>query len=236
MRRTGPLWFAVTAIISVHTGCSNADGTKLPTSEQAGARPGAVGAGGAGADVRGDREFVRDIAMKLLAEIEISRVALQKSANADITAFAQQMIDDQTAAGDALKTIASGRAMDWPAQLDDEHREVADALAKKQGAEFDRDFLKAVVDRHLNLTAKLESRLDVQSLADWKTAAAGRTRTRAMPEPTVAMQDVRVRPDKSGNPVTWQINQWAANTFPVAQKHLDTARRLENPTQKPSSN
>jgi hypothetical protein len=72
---------------------------------------------------------------------------------------------------------------------------------------------------------------------DWPAQldeTAGRTRTRALPEPTVAMRDVQVRPDKSGNQVTMRINQWAADTFPVAQKHLDTARRLENPTQKTS--
>ena len=233
MRRTGLLWLAVAAVTFVHTGCSNTDG-KLPPSEQAGARPGAVGAGGAGADVKDDRDFVRDVAMKHMAEIAFSRAALQKSTNADIKSFAQQLIDDHTSAGDALKAVVSGQA--WPAQLDDKDREVADALTKGQGAEFDRDFLKAVVDGHLNLTAKLESRLDVQSLADWKTAAAGRTRTRDLPEPSQALRDVEVRPDKRGDQITMQINQWAADTYPVEQKHLDTARRLENPTQKPSSN
>ena len=236
MRRTGLLWFAVAAIIVVHTGCSNTEGTKLPTSGEPGARPGAVGAGGAGADVKSDRDFVRDIALKQVAELEVSRVALQKSMDPAIKSFAQQMIDDHTSAGAALKSVVSGQEIDWPAQLDEKHRDIAADLTKTQGAEFDRDFLKAIVDLHQNLTAKLESRLDVQSLADWKTAAAGRTRTRALPEPTVAMHDVEVRPDKSGNQVTMQINQWAAEAYPVAQKHLDTARRLENPTQKPSSN
>ena len=42
------------------------------------------------------------------------------------------------------------------------------------------------------------------------------------------MRDVQVRPDKSDNEITMKINQWAADTYPVAQKHLDTARTLEN--------
>jgi hypothetical protein len=33
-----------------------------------------------------------------------------------------------------------------------------------------------------------------------------------------------------------KINQWAADTYPVAQKHLDAARTLENAAKKPSSN
>jgi putative membrane protein len=236
MRPIGLLRFAVAAILLVPTGCADTDGTKPPGSEEPGARPGAVGAGGAGADVKSDRDFVRDIAVKHMAEIEMGRVALQKSTNPEIKSFAQRMIDDHTSAAEALKTAVSGQALDWPAQLDDKHGKIVDELTKKQGVEFDRDLLKAMIEGHQNLTAKLESRLDVQSLADWKTAAAGRTQTRALPDPTVAMRDVEVRPDKSGNPITMQINQWAAVTYAVEQKHLDTCRRLENPTQEPSTN
>jgi hypothetical protein len=75
----------------------------------------------------------------------------------------------------------------------------------------------------------------VQSVADWKTAAAGRTHSKALPEPKIAMGDVQVRPNKSDNEVTMRINQWAADTYPVAQKHLDTARTLENATKKRST-
>ena len=74
--------------------------------------------------------------------------------------------------------------------------------------------VKAMVEGHQDLTAKLESRLDVQSLADWKTAAAGRSDSKALPEPKTAMPDVQVRPNKSDNDVTMKINQWAADTYP----------------------
>jgi hypothetical protein len=50
------------------------------------------------------------------------------------------------------------------------------------------------------------------------------------------MRDVQVRPNKSDNQVTMMINRWAADTYPVAQKHLDTARTLENATKKQSTN
>jgi hypothetical protein len=81
----------------------------------------------------------------------------------------------------------------------------------------------------------LESRLDVASLAEWKTAAAGRTRTPALPEPDVEMRDVPLRPNQSDNELTMKINQWAADTYPVVQKHLDTARALENAPRKRST-
>ncbi len=89
-----------------------------------------------------------------------------------------------------------------------------------------------MIKGHENLAAKLESRIDVQSLADWKTAAAGRARSKAMPDPRIAMRDVQVRPATSDREITTKINHWAADTYPVAQKLLDTARTLENATKK----
>jgi hypothetical protein len=50
------------------------------------------------------------------------------------------------------------------------------------------------------------------------------------------MRDVQVRPNKSDTEATMKINQWAADTYPVAQKHLDTARTLETATKKRSTN
>jgi putative membrane protein len=234
MRRTGLSWVAAAAIINVTAiaGCSNTDRTNAPPSEQPAARPGAVGTGGAGADVKSDDEFVRDVAAKNMAEIELSRMALDKATNPDVKSFAQKMVDDHGAAGNKLKSIVSGHPIEWPARLDDKHRETADELANKQGADFDREYVKAMIDGHEDFAAKLESRLDVQSLSDWKTAAAGRTQSKALPDPKVAMRDVKVRPIKSDNDVTMKINQWAADTYPVAQKHLDTARTLENAAKK----
>lgn len=231
MRRTGLLSLAVVAVLLA--GCSNAG--RPPASGQDGARPGAVGAGGAGADVKTDGEFVRDVAMKNLAEIELSRVALERAADPAIKAFAQMTIEDHGAAANALRSVVSGHQIDWPAQLDEKHRKTADELAEKQGADFDREYTKVMIEGHQDLTAKLESRLDVQSLAEWKTAAAGRTQSKSLPDPKAEMGDVQVRPDKGGSELTMKINQWAADTYPVAQKHLDTATTLQNTTRKPSN-
>ena len=222
MSRAGLLSVTVATLIVV-AGCSKAERADSKVPEQP-----AVGTGGAGANVKGDGEFVRDVAIKNLSEIELSRMALQRATRPDIKSFAQQVIDDHEAANSKLKGALSGYPADWPTQLDDKGRKTADELAKEQGTDFDREYVKAMVEGHQNLAAKLESRLDVQSLSDWKTAAAGRTQTPALPDPKTEMRDVSVRPARSDNAVTMKINQWAADTYPVAQKHLDTARALEN--------
>jgi putative membrane protein len=229
MKRTGLMW-VVAAVSTIVVGCSNAEGTKPLESGPPAASGAAVGAGGAGVNLKDDGEFVQDVAGKNMAEIELSRMALDKATSPQVKAFAQLMIQDHGVAGDKLKSVVSGHAIQWPAQLDGKQRETVDDLAAKQGPDFDRAYAKAMVEGHLNLAAKLESRLDVNSLAEWKTAAAGRTERQTMPEPKVEMADVQVRPNKSDSEITMKVNQWAADTYPVAQKHLDTARTLENTT------
>jgi putative membrane protein len=236
MRHTGPIWGMAAAITVVIAGCSQPDVTPPRSSEQPTASASGVGAGGAGANLNTDDEFVRDVAVKNLAEVTLSRLALDKATSPAIRAFAQTMIDEHSAAGDQLKSVVSGQPIQWPAQLDDKYKKRADELATKQGDDFDHDYVEAMVEGHLDLAAKLESRLDVQSLADWKTAAAGRTHSEELPEPKTALRDVQVRPNKGDSDVTNRINQWAADTYPVTQKHLDIARRLENATKKRSTN
>jgi predicted outer membrane protein len=161
-----------------------------------------------------DDDFVRDIAIKNMAEVELSRMALDKATNPDIKAFAQRIIDEHDMAGHKLRSVVSGQAIEWPPQLDDKHKKTADELARKQGASFERDYVKAMVDGHQDLAAKLESRLDVQSLADWKTAAAGRADSKTLPQPKIALRDVQVRPNKSDNEVTMRIQPVGGRDVP----------------------
>ena len=223
MRRDGLLWIA--AIIVVY-GCSESEGPKAPSREQPAGRTAAVGTVGSDANGKTDRDFVRDVATMNMAEIELSRLALDKATTPEIKVFAQQLIDEHGAAASKLQSVVSGQPIEWPSQLDEKHTKIANELGKEQGVNFDRDYAKAIVYGHQDLAAKLESRLDLQSLADWKTAAAGRTQTQALPEPGVALRDVKIRPLNSANELTTKINQWAAETYPVTQKHLDTARTL----------
>src|SRR5262245_22696640 len=161
MKRTRLCWSALAAITILISGCSKSERTSPPASEPAAAQPGAVGTGGAGANVKTDEDFVRDVAIKNLMAIELSRQALDRSANPQIKAFARKVIDDHDAAGDKLESAVSRQPIEWPAQLDERHRRVADELSTKQGASFDRNYLKAVIDSQQDLAAKLESRLDV---------------------------------------------------------------------------
>ena len=72
----------------------------------------------------------------------------------------------------------------------------------------------------------------------WRTGRRLRQRARRAGRcrvPHSEMTDVEIRPIKSESEITSKINQWAAETYPVAQKLLDTAKTLETPTKRPST-
>ena len=119
----------------------------------------AVGTSGRDTDVsKGDRDFVNDLTIANMAEIELGRMAAEKAANAEVKRFGQMMVDDHTAAGEKLKPIAAQHSITMPTELDEKHADLRDKLAKLGGAEFDREYMKAMVGGHEDVVDKLESR------------------------------------------------------------------------------
>src|SRR5689334_19777117 len=96
-------------------------------------------AGEASADVpRGDKNFVHDVAIANMAEIDMGRMAQDHATDANVKKFAQMMVTDHTRAGDELKQVADRNRIEVPAAVDDDHRDKAESLSKKKGMDFDR--------------------------------------------------------------------------------------------------
>ena len=82
-----------------------------------------------------------------MAEVELGKLALQKSQNAEVKKFAQMMITDHTKANDELKALAAKKNITLPTDIGD-HKETVDDLSKLSGAEFDKEYVDAMVDDH----------------------------------------------------------------------------------------
>ena len=167
-----------------------------------------------------DREFVREITSANMAEIQMAKLALERGAQNNVKKFAQMMVTDHTQAGDKLNALASKHNLALGAG-DDAEKNAAGALADKRAADFDRQYADTMVDAHQDLVDKLESRIDKENLTKWKesntnVAAGQKARSEAM----------TVVAEKSDNPVTLALNQWAAETYPVAFAHLQAAKDL----------
>jgi uncharacterized surface protein with fasciclin (FAS1) repeats/predicted outer membrane protein len=89
-----------------------------------------------------DQKFMMMAAMGGMAEIEMARLALQKSASDSVKQYAQKMIDDHTMVGDELRQLASMKGVTLTMQPDAKHMSMMAKMQKLLGMEFDMMYVK----------------------------------------------------------------------------------------------
>lgn len=143
------------------------------------------------------REFVDKMTVAGLAEVELGKMASERATNPDVKAFAQMMVRDHSRADQSLSRVASQLNIQPPTQVDQEHRDLMDRLSKLQGAEFDREYMAAMVKGHQQVLEEL------------------RSFTAARPTGTAGGRNEQA------------LRQWATKTLPTVQQHLERARAIE---------
>jgi putative membrane protein len=100
-----------------------------------------------------DHEFITKVAQGGKTEVELGQLALKQATSEDVKQFAQRMIDDHSKSGEELSSLAVSKGITLPADLDKKHKEKLDKLAKFSGADFDREYMKKMVNDHnMNVT------------------------------------------------------------------------------------
>jgi len=89
-----------------------------------------------------DKSFVEDAAKSAMAEIAISRIALEKATSPQVKEFAQMMVSDHTGANSALTAMAGAKGIVLPKQPS------VDKWMKKDAKSFDEDYMEKMVDDH----------------------------------------------------------------------------------------
>ena len=142
---------------------SGAAATQKPASDakaktdapKAGPRPDAKG--GASASLSGsDRTFVMKAAQGGMAEVELGKVAQERASNDAVKQFAQRMVTDHGKSNEELESIASGKGVNLPGALDKPHQAHAEKMQRLKGPDFDREYMKMMVDDHRKTVAEFE--------------------------------------------------------------------------------
>jgi putative membrane protein len=92
--------------------------------------------------------FVRDAAMGDMYELESSKIALQRSKNAEIKKAAQMIIDDHTRTSGELKQLAAANNLTLPTELDERRKGFLDNLRGASDADFDDRYLDQQTAAH----------------------------------------------------------------------------------------
>ncbi|WP_234009069.1 DUF4142 domain-containing protein [Deinococcus sp. NW-56] len=92
--------------------------------------------------------FMEVMTMSNLTEIQTSRLALQKSSNAEVRAYAQQMITEHTRAQAELNTLAAQRGVRLADKPGADQRLLYNRLTTLSGAAFDAAYKNVQVGGH----------------------------------------------------------------------------------------
>lgn len=90
---------------------------------------------------KADEKALHQMAIANMAEVETGKIALQKSQNAEVKAFAQQMIDDHTKGLEEVRTVAQAKGVTLPSEPDAKHKAMAKKLQAMSGDKFDKAYL-----------------------------------------------------------------------------------------------
>ena len=155
----------------------------------------------------GDRDFVDDLTIAGMAEVELGRMAMERGSSPEVKQFGDMMVKDHSKGGEELKQIAMKYAIPTPAGLDQPHQDLKTKLSNLKGAEFDGEYMNAMVEGHEDVVDRLQTRANEDRLGDDKGT---------------------VTPEASDNPVESALNQWAAKVLPTTRHHLDEAKRIHD--------
>lgn len=119
-----------------------------------------------------DAEFAVMAADAGMTEVELGKVALAKSTNANVKKYAQMMVDDHTAANNKLLSIASAKMITLPSAISDEHKKHIDDMSNMSGKEFDKAYIDMMVNDHNKVVDAFKKENETTQDAELKSFTA----------------------------------------------------------------
>jgi putative membrane protein len=155
-------------------------------------------------------------AMKLaeanLAEIEMGKLAAEKATNPRVKEFADMMVKDHTEGLSKVRAADSNIPADL--KMNARYQQTYDRLSKLSGAEFDREYMKAMLVDHQTDVRYLE-----QLSGQGRTGAKTGTGTTQRQKPGTMAS-------------TTDMSRIAQELLPTVKHHLQMAQEIQKDLQK----
>jgi putative membrane protein len=132
----------------------------------------AVAQGSAAALIDADRQFVLQVAVDGMAEVELGKLALQKAASPKVKQFAEQMVQDHGKANAELKALAGSKGMVLPTSLPKIQQDDLTQMGKLSGAAFDKAYSLHMTGDHDKAVAAFDKQAQGSGDAQIKAWAA----------------------------------------------------------------
>ena len=95
-----------------------------------------------------DAKFAVEAANGGMSEVVLGKLASEKATNKKVKDFGAMMVTDHSKANDEIKTLAHKLSINLTDSISSDESKTRDELAKKSGTDFDKDYVKTMVDDH----------------------------------------------------------------------------------------
>jgi putative membrane protein len=95
-----------------------------------------------------DTEFIKEAAQGSMLEVKLGELAEKNATSEDVKKFAKRMADDHGKCAKDLMSLASNKGVTLSKDLDKKSQETVDKLSKMKGADFDKAYMRAMVEDH----------------------------------------------------------------------------------------
>jgi putative membrane protein len=103
-----------------------------------------------------EKEFVINAGVLGLAEVQMSRMALEKGIGGNVRAFAQKIVADHSASNAELAQLATTKGLALATELSGDAKAGLEHLDSLSGADFDRAFMQHMVADHEKAVADFD--------------------------------------------------------------------------------
>ncbi len=119
-----------------------------------------------------DKQFLMTASQSDLTEITLSKLALTKSSNSQVKAYAQKMVTDHDKLEDNMKPFADQMGVPPATALNAKHQQMLDQLQGLSGADFDKQYVSDMDSSHHATLDAFKSELSTTTDASLKPTVA----------------------------------------------------------------
>jgi putative membrane protein len=120
-----------------------------------------------------DRKFVEDAAKGGMAEVDLGQFAQTHAQNEQVKQFAARMVRDHGKANEQLRQLAQAKGVTMPEGPKHKDNHEMSKLSKLTGADFDREYMDAMVKDHRKDVKEFQKQADKAKDPDVKSFASG---------------------------------------------------------------
>jgi putative membrane protein len=118
-----------------------------------------------------DHSFYHSIAEGGMAEVDLGKLAEQKSTDPRVKSFAEMMVKDHSAANQKLESLASSKQITLPQSLSTADAATKTKLEALSGESFDKSYVEAQLKGHEKTVQLLKKEISSGQDADAKAFA-----------------------------------------------------------------